>query len=114
MSLLVNGKLIEMFEKNPSGGYRTKGIAIVGDMVRDVPGGSAKRPSSVTQIKRFCLDFGVSLESSDLALPVQFIVPTTLQSTIQFHSHLISILPCVCYRPEELEDEVLIKCVFSR
>lgn len=93
MSLLVNGKLMDMFEKNPSGGYRTKGIAIVGDMVRDVPGGRASRPSSVTQIKRFCLDFGVSLESSDL---LQLIVPTILQSTIQFHSHLISILACVC------------------
>lgn len=32
----------------------------VGAMMRDVPGGSASRPSSVIQINRFCLECGTS------------------------------------------------------
>lgn len=58
----------------------------MGDIVSDVPGGSANRPSSVTQIRRFCLDFGVSPESF-----VQFIAPKKPHNSSQFQSHLISI-----------------------
>lgn len=87
---------MEMFEKNPSGGYRTNGMAIVGDIVSDVPGGKANRPSSVTHIKRFCLDFGVSLLAlvfSELSAPLQLpITPRNTQTSSQFHIHLISIV----------------------
>lgn len=81
---------MEMFEKNPSGGYRTKGIAKVGDMVNEVPGGRARRPSSVTQINRFCLDFGVSPESFVSAFSAQLIDTTVTIIMIQLHSHLNS------------------------
>lgn len=36
------------------------GRAIVGAIVRDVPGGKANLPSSVTHIRRFFLDLGLS------------------------------------------------------
>lgn len=82
---------MEIFEKNPSGGYRTKGIAKVGDMVKEVPGGRARRPSSVTQINRFCLDFGVSPESFVPALSSAQLIETIVASKMsQFHSHLNS------------------------
>lgn len=51
--LLVKGKLTVIFEKNPSGGYRTKGMERDGVMTRVVPGGRAKRPSEVTHNIRF-------------------------------------------------------------
>lgn len=56
--LLVNGKLMETFEKNPSGGYLTRGIAMVGVIVIEVPGGSASLPSSVIHTKRFFRECG--------------------------------------------------------
>ena len=55
----MTGKLIEIFDRKPVGGYLTNGIAIVGAMVIDVPGGKASRPSSVTQMRRFFLECGV-------------------------------------------------------
>lgn len=55
---LVTGKLIDRFEKKPSGGWRTNGKAMVGVNVKAVPGGSAKRPSSVIQTKRFLRECG--------------------------------------------------------
>lgn len=87
-NLLVNGRLMEMFEKNPSGGYRTNGIAIVGEMVKEVPGGRARRPSSVIHTNRFCRDFGVSFESFFVEL-----APKILHTRIpKPQSHLISIV----------------------
>lgn len=56
--LLVNGKLTVMFEKNPSGGYLTKGNDRDGVMTRVVPGGSARRPSDVTHNIRFWRECG--------------------------------------------------------
>lgn len=57
-----------MLEKKPSGGCLTNGIAMVGVNVNDVPGGNAKRPSSVIHIKRFLRECGccesVSMNSS--------------------------------------------------
>lgn len=47
-----------MLEKNPSGGYRTNGIDKEGVITREVPGGSARRPSGVSHSSRFCLECG--------------------------------------------------------
>lgn len=47
VNLLVNGKLIVILEKNPSGGYRTNGIDSDGLTTKVVPGGRASRPSDV-------------------------------------------------------------------
>jgi hypothetical protein len=55
--LLVNGKLMLMFDKKPSGGYRTKGRDRDGVMTREVPGGRARRPSFVIHSIRFCLEW---------------------------------------------------------
>jgi hypothetical protein len=52
----VNGKLTVMFEKNPSGGYRTNGNERDGVMTRVVPGGNANLPSAVTHSILFCLE----------------------------------------------------------
>lgn len=49
---------METLEKNPSGGYLTRGIAMVGVIVNDVPGGSASLPSSVIHTKRFFRECG--------------------------------------------------------
>lgn len=54
--VLVNGKLMVMFDKKPSGGYRTKGRDRDGVMTRAVPGGRARRPSFVIHSIRFCLE----------------------------------------------------------
>lgn len=54
-NLLVNGRLIVMLERNPSGGYLTNGMEMVGVMVRRVPGGSASLPSLVIHRILFCL-----------------------------------------------------------
>lgn len=51
--LLVSGKLIVILDKNPAGGCLTSGNEIVGEMLSTVPGGKARRPSSVIQIMRF-------------------------------------------------------------
>jgi len=60
--VLVNGKLMVMFDKKPSGGYRTKGRDRDGVMTRAVPGGRARRPSFVIHNIRFCLEWGLSSE----------------------------------------------------
>lgn len=56
------------FEKNPSGGCLTNGNAMVGVKIREVPGGNARRPSSVIHINRFLRECGccesVSINSS--------------------------------------------------
>lgn len=57
-NLLVKGKLTVMFEKNPSGGYLTKGSERDGVMTRVVPGGRARRPSEVTHSIRFWRECG--------------------------------------------------------
>lgn len=57
VNLLVKGKLIVILEKKPSGGYLTKGNESEGVTTIVVPGGSAKRPSWVTQRILFCLVF---------------------------------------------------------
>lgn len=49
-----------MLEKNPSGGYLTKGSDKEGVITIVVPGGKAKRPSCVTQRILFCLVFASS------------------------------------------------------
>ena len=54
--LLVKGKLMDMLERKPSGGYRTNGSDSEGVMTRAVPGGRARRPSLVTHKIRFCLE----------------------------------------------------------
>lgn len=41
---------MDMLDRNPSGGYLTKGSAKEGVMVRLEPGGSAMRPSLVSQM----------------------------------------------------------------
>lgn len=56
---IVSGKLIVIFERNPSSGYRTNGNDMVGVILSTVPGGSASRPSSVIQIKRFFRECGL-------------------------------------------------------
>lgn len=81
--LLVKGKLIDMFDKNPMGGYLTNGNAIVGVMVRLVPGGRARRPSLVIQSSLFCLECGFA--SSKLQ---KFISDMTMVK----HSHVLAIL----------------------
>lgn len=53
-SLLVNGRLTVILEKNPSGGYRTNGNERDGVMTKVVPGGSASLPSEVIQRSLFC------------------------------------------------------------
>lgn len=55
--LLVKGRLTVMFEKNPSGGYLTKGNDRDGLMTRVVPGGKASLPSAVIHKIRFCLEW---------------------------------------------------------
>lgn len=64
---MVNGKLIVIFDRNPSNGYRTKGNDSVGVILSTVPGGNASRPSSVIQINRFLRECGLfaSSDSSD-------------------------------------------------
>ena len=56
-----------IFDKNPSGGYRTKGMDKDGVMTRAVPGGRARRPSFVIQSIRFCLEWGLSSERTRVA-----------------------------------------------
>lgn len=67
--LLVNGKLIVKFEKNPSGGYLTKGNDKEGAMTRVVPGGKASLPSDVTHSILFCLEcpFCVEVPALEIA-----------------------------------------------
>lgn len=60
-AVLVSGKLIVIFDKNPSGGYRTNGSDNVGVILNTVPGGRAKRPSSVIHISLFFRECGSSL-----------------------------------------------------
>lgn len=55
--VLVNGKLIVIFEKNPSGGYRTNGKDKEGVIISVVPGGRANLPSEVTHKILFCLEW---------------------------------------------------------
>lgn len=62
---LVKGKLMVKFEKNPSGGYLTKGNDNDGAITSVVPGGRAKRPSSVSQRILFCLDLAPSFVRDD-------------------------------------------------
>lgn len=50
-----------MFEKKPSGGYRTNGKDNDGDMIMVVPGGSASRPSDVIHNILFCRECTASL-----------------------------------------------------
>lgn len=64
--ILVNGRLMVMLERNPSGGYLTKGIDIVGVMVRSVPGGSASRPSFVIQSILFWRECGFEDDGADV------------------------------------------------
>lgn len=45
-----------MFEKKPSGGYRTKGSDKDGEMTIVVPGGRANLPSDVIHSNLFCLE----------------------------------------------------------
>lgn len=66
--LLVNGKLIVILEKNPSGGYRTNGIDRDGLTTKVVPGGRASRPSDVIHKIRFCREcalFSVDVTAVD-------------------------------------------------
>ena len=60
--LLVNGKLMDIFDKNPSGGYLTKGKDKEGVMVRWVPGGRARRPSLVIHRSLFCRECELDCE----------------------------------------------------
>lgn len=62
-NLLVNGKLMLMLDKNPSGGYRTNGSVNDGVMTSRVPGGNANRPSVVIHSRRFCRECGTSSPS---------------------------------------------------
>lgn len=64
---IVSGKLIVIFDRKPSSGYRTSGNDNVGVILNTVPGGKARRPSSVIQIKRFFRECGL-VDSSVLLL----------------------------------------------
>lgn len=80
---------MDTFEKNPSGGYLTKGMEMVGVMVKAVPGGNASLPSSVIHTKRFLRECGwLDLSLSMLS---EFTRDNTKSSKPNVHSQFDSI-----------------------
>lgn len=84
MGSLVNGRLMDILDKNPSGGCRTNGRDSDGVMVSSVPGGRANRPSVVIHNSRFCRELASSVAPS-VPLCRAIHVPSNSSATIHTH-----------------------------
>lgn len=120
---MVSGKLMVIFERNPSSGYRTNGNDIVGVILSTVPGGNASRPSSVIQTSLFLRECGLFAPSDAgsssfwFALFLDSSTAFTLSNWllfcfVRFNVELWSLDCCILWH-ETIETITIAKVAFS-